>query len=42
MEHMVIQRNSATWKDEEQMTPTMQPLKGMKSLYQNYFCKSFW
>ena len=41
MEDVVVQRNSATWKDGEKKTPTMQLLKGMKSLNQNYFCKSF-
>lgn len=41
MEDVVIQRNPATWKDEEKKTPIMKLLKGMKILNQNYFCKSF-
>lgn len=41
MEDVVIQKNSATWKDGEKKTPTMQLLKVMKSLNQKYFCKSF-
>lgn len=41
MEDVVTQRNSATWKDRENTTPTLQLPKGMKSMNQNYFCKSF-
>lgn len=41
MEDVAIQGDSATWKDEGKKIPTVEFLRGSKSLNQKHFCKSF-